>query len=305
VLPTSGAAEAIALVMHELSHSGVARNGGFIAIPSPSYGAFAGLASLLQLPTRTYAYRPDRGWAPDLDEILGLSRQCAALIVNNPHNPTGQILPDDFLGTIAAELAGRGAVLIVDEVFRIPGETESAIGLGSHVVTIGSLSKIYGLPGLRLGWVTANRKRLADLRTLQQYLTLSHNAFTTALGSAVLADLEKFNRADLIRGNRQHLTGWAATSKPLLSISAPHGGTTVCLTVNSNTPADALFERFLKAGVLLAPGNRCFGFAPDINWFRLGYGTGADELNRGLARVEDVLSRAAFKPTTSKLNGIF
>jgi aspartate/methionine/tyrosine aminotransferase len=291
VLPTSGAAEAIALVMHELFNSRLVRDENPIAIPSPGYGAFRGLASLLGLPTRTYDYRPDRGWAPDLDELSELSKHCAALIVNNPHNPSGHVIPDDFLRTIARELAARGGVLIVDEVFRIPGETGSAIGLGSHVVTIDSLSKIYGLPGLRLGWITANQERLGRLRTLQQYLTLTLNSFAVAIGSVVLKDLERFSRADLIRNNRKILIDWAEEAKGMLSISAPLGGTTVCLTINSKIPSDELFELFLKAGVLLVPGGRCFDFGREINWFRLGYGIGADDLNRGLARIREVLNR--------------
>jgi aspartate/methionine/tyrosine aminotransferase len=291
VLPTSGAAEAIALVMHELHSSRAARDHGFIAIPSPGYGAFAGLASLLGLPVKSYDYGPDRGWAPDLDELLNLSKQCAALIVNNPHNPSGHVIPDDFLKTIAGDLASRGAVLIVDEVFRTPGETKPAIRLGDHVVTIGSLSKIYGLPGLRIGWVTANKERLSRLRTLQQYFTLTLNTFSVALGSAVLQDPERFSRAELIRKNRILLMDWAEASKATLSISPPLGGTTVCLTVNSKIPAGKLFKRFKKAGVLLAPGERCFEFGHGVNWFRLCYGTETKDLKCGLARVNDVVGR--------------
>lgn len=291
VLPTSGAAEAIALVMQELHNSRAARDDGFIAIPSPGYGAFIGLASLLGLPVKTYDYRPDRGWAPDLDELLGLSKRCAALIVNSPHNPTGHVIPDDVLKTIARELASRGATLIVDEVFRTPGDTKPAIRLGDHVVTIGSLSKIYGLPGLRLGWVTANKERLSRLRTLQQYFTLTLNTLSVVLGSAVLQDPERFSRAELIGKNRILLKDWAEASKATLSISAPMGGTTVCLTVNSKIRAGKLFKRFLKAGVLLAPGECCFEFGHGVNWFRLGYGTGTNDLKHGLARINDVIGR--------------
>ncbi len=288
VLPTSGAAEAIALVMHELASLG---KGGLVAIPVPGYGAFLGLSSLLGLEAKTYEYHPGRNWAPDLDELLELSRRCPALIINNPHNPSGHVLPDEFLRTIAQEMGARGATLIVDEVFRTDGETCSAVELGSDVVTIGSLSKVYGLPGLRLGWIIANKELVGRLRTLQQYFTLTLNSFTVSLGSAVLKDLKRFSRTDLIRKNRKILIGWAEAYKETLSISSPLGGTTVCLTVNSPTPADVLFERFLEAKVLLAPGERCFEFGEDLNWYRLGYGTSPDDLHLGLSRVSEVLGR--------------
>jgi aspartate/methionine/tyrosine aminotransferase len=288
VLPTSGAAEAIALVIHELSRSS---RDGLVAIPMPGYGAFAGLATLLGLRTETYEYHPDRNWAPDLDELIALSKRSAALLINNPHNPTGYLIPHDVLTTIAQEMEARGGTLIVDEVFRAEDEIESAAALGDHVITIGSLSKMYGLPGLRLGWVTAHPERISRLRTLQQYFTLTLNSFTVLLGAAVLDDLARFSRTELLAGNRKILLDWAETSKARLSISPPLGGTTVCLAIDSGVPAEELFKRFLNAKVLLAPGGRCFEYSRELNWFRLGYGTSPCALKDGLRHINEVIGR--------------
>lgn len=288
VLPTNGAAEGIALVIQELSHSS---KDGIVAIPAPAYGAFSGLSALAGLRVETYNYRPDYNWAPDLDELRALSRRCSALIINNPHNPTGHVIPHDALLGIAKEMGARGATLIVDEVFRSDGEAASIAGLGDHIITIGSLSKMYGLPGLRLGWVTADAARISRLRTLQQYFTLTLNSFAVALGSAVLGELARFSRAELLARNRQILVDWAYSSRDTLSISPPLGGTTVCLTVNGNVPTEGMFERFLEAKVLLAPGGRCFEFGRDLNWYRLGYGTSLDALQLGLTRINEVVSR--------------
>jgi aspartate/methionine/tyrosine aminotransferase len=291
VLPTAGAAEGIALVLLEHWDSRKAQTSGLVGLPSPGYGAFQGLTSLLGLSTKTYLYHPRRAWAPDFDEVLALARLCTVLIVIRPHNPTGHVMPFDFLRTLAQELGSRGGILIVDEVFRVLGETESATGLGAHVVVIGSLSKTYGLPGVRLGWVAASNDRLGRLRTLQQYLTLTPNTLTVAVGGALLREPGRFSRADLIHKNRNELLEWAKTAQRHLSISEPQSGTTVCLTIKTTLPEEPLFERFRDAGVLLAPGNRCFDFNPDgIRWFRLGYGTDTEVLVRGLGIVEDVAS---------------
>jgi aspartate/methionine/tyrosine aminotransferase len=291
VLPTSGAAEAIALVMHEhADRFRTSRNGG-IAIPSPTYGAFAGLAELLGIPVETYNYDPARCWAPNVDEMVELSRQCAAVVVVTPHNPTGHVMPTNILQQMAQQLAARDGVLIVDEVFRIPRETRSAIQLHANVIAIGSLSKIYGLPGLRLGWVAAGEYRLKRMRTVQQYLTLTLNAMTVALGDAVLRDPEKFSRADLIHDNRQIVSKWAKVNPDLVSISEPAGGTTVCLRLNTALDEQKLFAKFLEKHVLLAPGARCFGSYKDIRWFRLGYGTESDALRQGLDRIRGALNQ--------------
>jgi len=289
LLPTSGAAEAIALVMHEYSAMRAAHGYRPVGIPLPVYGAFSGLPALLGLPIETYAYRPSRGWTPDPEEVLALARRCGALVVTNPHNPTGHVMPPEFLAQVALELSAHGGTLIVDEVFRVSGETKSAIGLGPHVVVIGSLSKTYGLPGLRLGWVAASEERLSRLRTVQQYLILTLNALTVALGAAILEKLERFSRADLIRDNRRILIDWAKAHEGVVSISAPTGGTTVCLTIDTAVGESALFDQFVEHGVLLAPGSRCFEFGHDVRWFRLGYATEPDTLRRGLEHVSAVL----------------
>jgi histidinol-phosphate/aromatic aminotransferase/cobyric acid decarboxylase-like protein len=167
LLPTSGAAEAIALVMQ---HGAVTQSKESIwGLPTPSYGAFAGLARAHGLPVKTYAYQPNSGWKPDLNQIFDLSKECSVLVVVNPHNPTGHTIDDRSMRELASNMHFRGSLLVVDEVFRERGETSSAVGLGENVIVLGSLSKTYGLPGLRLGWIAAQEKRLSGLRTVQQY----------------------------------------------------------------------------------------------------------------------------------------
>jgi aspartate/methionine/tyrosine aminotransferase len=135
VLPTSGAAEAIALVMHDLSMSSD-NDTRPVGISQPSFGAFRGLAALTGMTIETYDYHLDRGWMPDAAELLALARRCRALVIVNPHNPTGYVFPSDVLRDIADTLSAHGALLIVDEVFRGASETASAIYLGPHVIVM-------------------------------------------------------------------------------------------------------------------------------------------------------------------------
>ena len=288
VLATSGAAEAIALAMHEIAESHSERD-FVVALPSPSYGAFRGLASLLGLKTKHYDYRPATGWRPDLEQMCAVAKECDAFIVNNPHNPTGYVIPDEDLGHLSQILSSRGALLIVDEVFRFPNETRSAIELDHDAVILGSLSKTHGLPGLRLGWIVARAQRLSRYRTLQQYLSLTLNSFSVAVGCSVLNDPSKFDRIKLVESNRTIVTDWAQRLRGLISVSVPSGGTTVCVTADDGLSEEALFKASYNAGVLIAPGNRCFeqGLAP--TWFRLGYGGESNSLRQGLERLEGVV----------------
>ncbi|MGY4198938.1 pyridoxal phosphate-dependent aminotransferase [Bradyrhizobium sp. USDA 4520] len=288
LMPTSGAAEAIALAIHEIAEARSASE-CLLALPSPSYGAFRGLASLLGLKTKRYDYRPGDDWRPDLDDMCALANECSAFILNNPHNPSGYVIPNDHLEQIAAILASRGSVLIVDEVFRFPDETRSAIELRCDVVILGSLSKTHGLPGLRLGWIAARPERLARYRTLQQYFSLTSNSFSVTIGCSVLDDLARFDRATLVRANRRLVIDWARRLRGLVSISAPSGGTTICVATDSPISEEMLFKASLDAGVLVAPGSRCFEPGLSSTWFRLGYGTETNSLELGLQRLENVI----------------
>ncbi|MCP3394923.1 pyridoxal phosphate-dependent aminotransferase [Bradyrhizobium sp. CCGB12] len=288
LLPTSGAAEAIALAIHEIAKS-CSPPECLLALPSPSYGAFRGLASLLGIKTKQYDYRPGDDWQPDLDDMCALASECSAFILNNPHNPSGYVICNEHLERIAEILASRGAVLIVDEVFRFPDEMPSAIELRCDVVVLGSLSKTHGLPGLRLGWIAARPERLARYRTLQQYLSLTLNSFSVAIGCSVFEDLARFDRAGLVRTNRRLVIDWARRLRGLVSISAPSGGTTVCVAVDGPISEEMLFKASLDAGILIAPGGRCFGPSLSSAWFRLGYGTETSSLELGLERLENVI----------------
>jgi histidinol-phosphate/aromatic aminotransferase/cobyric acid decarboxylase-like protein len=183
VLPTSGAAEAIALVMHEYAAASEVATNRALGVPRPSYEAFSGLAALLHLGIERYTYDPMQDWGPNPEELMTLSTRCGALIVINPHNPTGRLIPVDLLAALAEELDSHGGTLIVDEVFLTAGKGKSALGLKPNVIVVGSLSKTHGLPGLRLGWVAGRKDRLPNLRTIQQYLSLTLNAFTRFLKS--------------------------------------------------------------------------------------------------------------------------
>lgn len=290
VLPTAGASEAIALIMHELAATRTPHDSQPVGLPTPAYGAFRGLAALLGLPIETYGYLPSQDWEPDLDALADLSGRCSALVITNPHNPTGHVMDPILLEKLSNAISSSGGTMIVDEVFRVADENTSAMMLGPHVVVIGSLSKTYGLPGLRLGWVAANEERISRLRTVQQYLSLSLNTMTVAVGAAILDRHQEYSRADLIHENRRILTNWSKPYAGILAISAPTGGTTACLTIDTHFDEMELFNRFIHEGVLLVPGKR-FGFAAHVPWFRLGYATDSTKLREGLAKLSTVMSK--------------
>jgi aspartate/methionine/tyrosine aminotransferase len=281
-LPTAGAQESIAIVMHWLA---AAKKVESIGLPVPAYGTFLGLANMLNLGIRSYAYTASLNWRPDISELRHLAKECDALVVINPHNPTGHKIATDELLHLAQILLTRGKTIVVDEVFVVAEESESLAYAAENVIVIGSLSKMYGLPGLRLGWILAATQDFQEFRTVQQYLTLSPSVFTVTIGTLVLERLfDEFTRVNLVKQNRTFLQAWAATHADIVSISPPMAGTTVILEIRNDRREQELFDAFLATGVLLVPG-RSFGLPDRPPRFRLGYGMKAEVLDQGLRRI--------------------
>jgi aspartate/methionine/tyrosine aminotransferase len=286
VVPTSGAGEAIFLALAGLGF----RLGGSlsVAVPRPAFGAFEGLVLALGHRVEPYYYRPQKAWSLDDQRLLDCARTCDVVMVNSPHNPTGAIIDPELLQAVGATLRERGRYLVSDEVFLMPEDAAFQTPLGSNAIAIGSLSKMFGMPGLRLGWLVAPPELSAPLKTLQQYTTLSLNAFAVCLGAAVLPRLTGFGHAAHLAQNRRLLKDWAQQNSSSLRLSACEAGTTAVLEVETSDPEAVVFDKLLEQRVLLAPGS-CFGVTGPKPWFRLGYGRETKILEDALGIVGSVL----------------
>jgi aspartate/methionine/tyrosine aminotransferase len=289
ILAVSGAAEAIFLVLTERRSQ---RNGQLrVAVPRPSYGAYAGISELLGYEITDYGYTNDGEWSLDADGLRQAATSADTLVINNPHNPTGRLIDEQLLQEISEIVAKRHGTLLVDEVFRLPDNCPSAIRLGAHVTVISSLSKVYGMPGLRLGWIVTSQTNIPRLRTLQQYTTLTPNVFAQAVGREVLTHIESFSRRDLLKTNRALLLTWARQNSDIVRLIPPDASTTAVLEINTDQSEDDLFKLFEITGVLLVPGSRCFSVENPKPWFRLGYGGSETVLRDGLETISQALRR--------------
>lgn len=289
IIAVSGAAEAIFLVLTELRSRGI--DSLRIAVPRPSYGAFAGIARLFGYEVKDYAYTVGDEWSLDAEGLRKVALNADIVVVNNPHNPTGWLMDGDLLKEISDIVAENNGSLLVDEVFRLPEDCASASHLGAHVTVISSLSKVYGMPGLRLGWMVTSETHLNRLRTVQQYTTLTPNIFTQAVGQRVLEHVDLFSRRGLLQTNRSILLDWAHSNSGLVRLVTPQAGTTAVLEINSSRSEDDLFKLFESSGVLLVPGPRCFGVNGAKPWVRLGYGAREKVLREGLEIISQALRR--------------
>jgi aspartate/methionine/tyrosine aminotransferase len=145
------------------------------------------------------------GWGYDLDALERLLRPDTKLVyVNTPHNPTGTLMPADVLDRIAELCGERGAVLLCDEVYRElehdpSARLPAACDLYQRGISLGSVSKTYGLPGLRTGWVACRDETLRDaIVDVKLYTTICSSAPSEFLSALALRHRERFverNRA--------------------------------------------------------------------------------------------------------------
>jgi aspartate/methionine/tyrosine aminotransferase len=156
VLVTVGASQANNLICNTLLDPG-----DEVIVISPGYRQVRGLARNLGCPIRELQLHPEDGWRPDLDELEKLARGKTKLIaLVNPNNPTGSVLSAEEMRRVVAICAQSGAWLHADEVYRgTEGEgpeTPTFWGMYDRVICVHSLSKAYGLGGLRIGWALAS-----------------------------------------------------------------------------------------------------------------------------------------------------
>jgi len=251
--------------------------------------------------------RPEEGWGVSVERVAaGLTDTTRLVVLNSPHNPTGRVIPRGELERIAELCRERGLLLFVDEAYRGtrydgPTDEPSAAELGAHVATLGLVSKGYGLPGLRLGWLICRDPEVrAAVERAKDYTTICAPApseFLAALAvrhrTRVLGRTRERLRAHLelvsevLRG-RADLFDWVPPDAG--PITLPTLSAEGVARLASGTLDDAaLADRIRKeAGVLVAPGSLFDAPAPSI---RLGFGRA--NLPEALARFGAWLERRA------------
>lgn len=289
VMVTHGSTEGIFLAL-----SAVLRTGDEVVVLSPVYHALTGVAEAAGARLKVWELRAEDGFRPDLEQLSRLvSDRTRAIVVNFPHNPTGAIL--DAAGSVElSELVTRhGCYLFWDGAFgelaygraRFAAPTEPR----DRIIWTGTLSKAYGLPGIRIGWCVAPAGVLADMVRIRDYTTISTSPLAELIATGAIrhADALLAPRLELARSNRALLLDWVAANPTLVSCPAPLGG--VCAFprfpgLPDVTPAaELLADRY---GVLVVPG-ACFG-QPDR--LRIGFGGAAAELATGLRHVTTVVT---------------
>jgi aspartate/methionine/tyrosine aminotransferase len=238
---------------------------------------------------------PARRWALDVDELeRAMTADTKVVWVTNPNNPTGAILSEDEMDAVVRVARRHRAWLVADEIYRgaeLSGETAPTFwGRYDRVIVTSGLSKAFGLPGLRTGWMVAPPGVIAGMCAHHDYTTLTPNMLSDRLANLALEPRRRESilarTRGILRRNLPRVEEWIREHEDILTYVSPEAGAIVYvnydLPVRSGALIDAIRE---EQSVLLVPGEQ-FRMG---KYFRIGYGSDPDYTLKGLARVSEVL----------------
>ncbi len=291
VLVTVGAAEANYITTHTLLSSG-----DEIAVMLPNYMQIWGVAKNLGAKVREFHLKEKDGWALDLDELeKAVTPNTKLIAICNPDNPTGYILSEEEMDVVVRAADRVGAWILADEVYSgaertREEQTPSFYGRYDRVVAIGSLSKAYGLPGLRIGWLVAPEDLVQRAWMRHEYITISATMLSNKLAAIALSPEV---RPELIRRTREFVRkGYAVLEKWLedhgntFKVVPPDAAAICFVRYNLDVNSTEFVERLRKGkSVFIVPGDH---FGMD-HFFRISFGQPEEYLVPALNRIHEFI----------------
>jgi aspartate/methionine/tyrosine aminotransferase len=254
----------------------------------PAYDILPDLARFAGASINRFVRRPENGWAVDPDEIaFAMTRRTKLIVLTNLHNPSGYLMDEETVARIGEIAAANGAHVLVDEVYLDciwEGRPRSAFHLGPNFVVTSSLTKVYGLSGLRCGWIFAPTDiatRLWRLIDLFDNIPAHPAELLSVMVFPKLAEIRDRSR-HLVETNREIYRGFAERH----GFEVPQYGTVAFPRVMGES-ASAFCETLrAEYETTVVPGH-FFGMPEHV---RISLATPPDVLREGLARFESALS---------------
>lgn len=290
ILVTTGAIEANFLLFNLLLNPG-----DHAVIVAPAYQQLLSVPRAIGCDISEWRLTPESGFRFDLDELRRLVRpETRLIVINSPHNPTGASLSDEQLREIVAIADGCGATILSDEAYRglrHPGGPPMAtpiVDLTPRGISVGTFSKPYGLPGLRIGWIAASPEIIQQAWGMRDYVSLSPAKLSDRLALEAVRVRDKIfaRNSEIIGANLATARAWFAENADLASWTEPVAGLLALMKLESDRPSlDVADDLARDAKVMLAPGS-VFGYE---GYLRIGIGQRPDIFAEGLRRTAEYL----------------
>jgi len=291
ILVTNGSSEANFLLIWSSVEVG-----DEVIFMMPNYMQIWGLLRCFGATVKSFYLKEDLSWAPDLEELKELvTDRTKLIIITNPNNPTGAILSEKAMEEIINLADKVGAWIIADEIYRgveLNGEiTPSFWGKYDKTAVVGGLSKAFGLPGLRIGWIVSSKELVNKLWHYHDYTTIAPSTLSDWLAQIALSphNREKIleRNRKILRKNLSTLISWFEKQGDLFQYIPPKAGAIVFTRYNLNIDSIQLVNKLIhEKSVLIAPG----AYFTMEGYIRFGYGVEENYLINALSRIEELIN---------------
>lgn len=261
----------------------------------PTYQQHYSIPESIGAEVKILPLKYENEFLPDLQQLKKLANDNTKLIcINNPNNPTGAVMDDDFLKEIVKIAKSVDAYIICDEAYRgLTHEgnsfTTSIVDLYEKGISTASMSKTFSMAGIRLGWIAGPEEFIERINRQRDYHVISVGMIDDRLATIALKNKEKILERNLkiVRENAKLLDKWVNGEK-LISYVKPKGGTTAFLKYDIDMPSVDLCIKLLEeTGVMLLPGS-----ALDMEGFlRIGYCNSPEVEKAGMEKITEFLKQ--------------
>lgn len=265
--------------------------GDEMALETPNYMQLWGVP--LSLGTKLNLFHLDfkQSWEPDWNEFEQAVKPGTKLVyISNPNNPTGSILSADAMQRIVDRCEETGAYLLADEVY-IGAEldrnrTKSFWGMSDRVIVTSGLSKAYGIPGIRIGWIVGPKKILEECWSQHDYITIGPNKFSDIMARTAVEFENRERLYDrtraLLKTNYPVMDKWIKSFGDFLSYHRPEAGAFCFVKYHDNISSHEICLNILhNQSTLIVPGSH---FKQE-GFLRIWMGGKPEFMQEGLRRI--------------------
>jgi aspartate/methionine/tyrosine aminotransferase len=267
------------------------RAGDVVAMQVPNYMQMWGVARGLGAEVKTFRLRTEAAWEPDWEEFeRAVTEKTRLLYLSNPNNPTGSVLSDASMRRIVDRCQRTGTWLLADEVYlgaEVDGpRTKSFWGMGDRVIVTSGLSKAYGIPGVRIGWIVGPKDVVEACWSQHDYITIGPNKMSDRIAQVAV---EATNRercyartGEILRHNLPIAREWAEGFGGRLKWTRPAAGAIALMRYEADTASLSIAEQVrTRQSTLIVPGTHV-GIEGHV---RIWLGGREDYLREGLRRI--------------------
>jgi aspartate/methionine/tyrosine aminotransferase len=267
------------------------RAGDDVAMQVPNYMQMWGVARGLGAEVKTFRLRTEAAWEPDWEEFeRAVTERTRLLYLSNPNNPTGSVLSDASMRRIVDRCQQTGTWLLSDEVYLgaevSAARTTSFWGMGDRVIVTSGLSKAYGIPGVRIGWIVGPKEVVDACWSQHDYITIGPNKMSDRI-ARVAVEAKNRDRCyartgEILRQNLPIAQAWAEGFGGRLTWTPPTAGAIALMRYEADTPSLAIVEQIRsRQSTLIVPGTHV-GIEGHL---RIWLGGREEYLREGLRRI--------------------